>query len=192
MKLLIALVTIAAAAQAQTTVYLRGSGPAGVTVSGASNATPVVVQTATPHNLSSGDIVSIWGICGTSAANGIRKVKAVLDSTHFSITDLNGADIAGNGAWCSGTATSFPAGPQGAGKVTPYILNDHPRVFLDGPNGKLTREVALGTHNGLVSLVVSGNVATVTTNYAHGVSVGDKVGIWGTTNTALNGNGAAR
>src|ERR1041384_7551579 len=92
-----------AGAWAQTTVYLRGSGPAGVTVKGATNTTPVVIQTATPHNLAVGDTVSIWGVCGTTTANGTRKVKAVVDPTHFSITDLNGSDIAGNGAWCTGS-----------------------------------------------------------------------------------------
>src|SRR5881296_2998319 len=98
MKFPIIVLTLALSAQAQTTAYLRGSGPAGVTISGAANATPVVIQTVTPHNLTAGDFVTIWGVCGTTAANGVRKVKAVVDSTHYSITDLSGADIIGNGA----------------------------------------------------------------------------------------------
>jgi len=190
MKLLIPFVMLAVSAQAQTTAYLRGSGPAGVTISGATNATPVVIQTVTPHNLAAGDVVSIWGICGTTTANGIRKVKAVVDLTHFSITDLADADIAGNGAWCSGMVPNYTPGPQGVGKVIAYNLIDHPRVLLDGPTGKLTREVALGTHNGLVSLDVSGDVATVTTSYEHEMTTGDRVGIWGTSSSVLNAGGA--
>ena len=176
---------------AQPAVYLKSSGPAGFTITRVTNATPVVVGTAAPHGLNPGDTVVIWGVCGTTAANGLRQVNAVPDATHFSISDLGGTAVAGNGPWCSGAdGSSWPAGPQGGGKVSAFSLTDQPRGFLDGSSGAVTRKLALGTSNGLVSFTVSGNVATVTTSYPHGVSVGDEVAVWNTQSALLNRSGA--
>jgi len=180
--------------QAQTGVYLRAGPPAGFQITGATNAMPVVIQTSVAHGLNQGDIVSISGVCATdslyslSSANGIRRVKAVVDATHFSITDLDGKDIAGNGAWCSGanSAAGLPAGAQFGGKLTAFPLVPGPRGWLDGANGDKMRQLALGTQNGLVSLAVKGNVATVTTSYNHGAQVGDHLTVWNTASSILN------
>jgi hypothetical protein len=188
--LLLALLGISSAF-AQATVYLRSSGgPAGFTIKGATNATPIVLNTDSAHGLSIGDRVIIWGVCGTTAANGLRKVKAISDSTHFSITDLSNVDVAGNGAWCSGVNGGTPAAAQGGSKVTNFTTAALPRGDLDGPSGTITRKLSLGTDNGLTSIVVSSNVATVTTSYTHGVAIGDKVAIWNTTSSALNASGS--
>jgi hypothetical protein len=191
------LLAFAAVGLSQTTVYLRTPGQAGFVVTGASNGSPAVIQTADPHNLNAGDTVTLWGIgatvagnCVSSTANGLRTVKAVVDSTHFSVADLSGADVAANGEWCDGSAPGYPGGAMAGGKVTAYTATAQPRAWLDGPTGTVMRKLALGTNNGMVSLVVSGNVATATTSYAHGISVGDKIGVWGSGVPALNHSGS--
>ena len=193
----IACLLLASGLCAQTTVYLRGPGtPAGGFVPiGASSTTPMVVQTMQAHSLSVGDTVDIWGVgasvsgkCIYSTANGIRVVSAVPDSTHFAITDQSGNPIAPNGAWCSG-AVGGVTGAAAGGKLTAFTLASQPRAWLDGPTGTHTRKLALGTPNGLTSLVVSGNVATATTSYNHGINVGDNVSVWGSGVSALNNSG---
>ena len=104
MKFIIVFFIAALSISAQTTVYLRASGPQAVQINGASNTTPVILQTTTPHGYVGGEIIVNAGVCtgiatdpasGQSPVNGIRKVKAVIDTTHFSITDLSGTNIAG-------------------------------------------------------------------------------------------------
>src|SRR5208283_3730306 len=53
----------------------------------------------------------------------------------------------------------------------------------------ITRQWALGTQNGLTSLICDGSTCTATTTYAHGVNVNDHLSVWNTTNPALNVNG---
>ena len=187
MKTLILLISVTACAQ---TVYLRSSAPAGFVVTGATNATLMVIQTQSAHGLTAGDTVSLMGICAntnqSSAANGIRLVKQVIDTTHFSIADLQGNNIAGNGAWCDGSTSDYGPSTQMGGKLSAYTLAAGPHGWLDGTNGAVNRKLALGTQNGLSSIVVASSIATVTTSYNHGVSVGDKVSIWNTTSAALN------
>ena len=66
-----------------------------LSVTAATNASPIVITTAT-HGLSTGDIVTISGALGNTAANGTW-IITVLTSTTFS---LDGS--AGSGAWTSG------------------------------------------------------------------------------------------
>ena len=74
------------------------------TVTGASNTNPITITTAAPHLLNSGDLVSIAGVGGNTAANtgtgsgtaGFFPIQ-VTDSTHFK---LNG--VSGNGAYSGG------------------------------------------------------------------------------------------
>ena len=70
-----------------------------LTISGATNVSPIVVTTTT-HSLSTGDKVVIAGVAGNTAANGAWNVT-VVTATTFS---LDGST--GNGAYTSGgTAT---------------------------------------------------------------------------------------
>ena len=188
---------------APATVYLRSSGPAAVQVTGATNATPVVVQTAVAHGFSAGDTVVLGNVCsgsGASPVSGIRKVGSVVDATHFSITDLSGTPIAGNGAWCDGSYIGNPGGVQWVGKVTPYTLGAGPLGVLDGTNGNTMRALATGPLNGLTSLVVSGCsgspasgcLITVTTSYdptsmSIPVAAGQKFSVTGTGTGATHG-----
>lgn len=74
-----------------------------VAVLGATNATPIVITTGAAHGLSSYDFVSITGVGGNTAANGIWCVN-VLTTTTF---ELIGS--VGNAAYTSGGTVSKAA-----------------------------------------------------------------------------------
>ncbi len=65
-------------------------------ISNATNASPIVIETSAAHLYSTGDLVFISGVAGNTAANGEFTIT-VVDATHFS---LNGST--GNGAYTSG------------------------------------------------------------------------------------------
>lgn len=71
------------------------------TVSGATNATPIVITTSAAHGLQNGQVVTIANVAGNTAANGTFKV-ADKTSTTFELTTLADADVAGNGTYTSG------------------------------------------------------------------------------------------
>jgi len=72
--------------------------PKTVTITGATNATPIVV-TATAHGLQTSDWITISGITGNTNANGFFKVTRLTADT-FSLQNYStGAYIAGNGAY---------------------------------------------------------------------------------------------
>jgi hypothetical protein len=75
------------------TTAIQGSS---IAVAGASDTTPITITTATPHGLQTGMQVSITGVGGNTAANGIFTI-AVTGQTTFT---LNGSS--GNGNWTSG------------------------------------------------------------------------------------------
>jgi hypothetical protein len=73
----------------------------GIAVTGATNATPIVV-TAAAHGLSNGMVVAISGVLGNTAANGAFKVANVTTNT-FELTGIfTGTNVAGSGAYTSG------------------------------------------------------------------------------------------
>ena len=92
------LVLLAGALQGQTYLHLRYGGGPKITVTGASNSTPIQMTTSTDHGFSPGDVVWIWGINGNWNADGTRIVKEVQDSRRFTIPYMDGTDAAGNGA----------------------------------------------------------------------------------------------
>ena len=77
-------------------IYDPRSNPL-LTVIGATNASPIVIETSSAHGLSLGDIVRLRDILGNTAANGEWFILQDIDSTHFSI---DGG--VGNGAYISG------------------------------------------------------------------------------------------
>lgn len=96
-----------AATDTLTTNTYRGrtarlSAAPAVTITTCTNATPPVC-TATAHGLNTGDVVGISGVTGLTAANGLRLVTRLSADT-FSLQDMTGADVVGNGAF-GGTAT---------------------------------------------------------------------------------------
>jgi hypothetical protein len=179
------------------TIYWRSGAPSpatviGVTYDGGNHA---IVQTAAAHSLSVGDVVLVGGVCtgialdpaaGQSPVNGIRKVIAngANDSTHFAIgTNPAGTPIVGNGPFvtCDYLGGLDSQTAKFAAKLTAFSLGAGPLGWFDGATGSRVRQLALGTQNGLTSLVVSSNVATVTTSYPHGMVLGDgsKVAVYG-------------
>ena len=78
------------------------AGPT-LTITGASDGTPIAVDTATPHGLQTGEQVTISGVLGNTAANGTFTVT-VTGPASFT---LDGS--AGNGTWTSGGTVSQPA-----------------------------------------------------------------------------------
>ena len=90
------------------------ANPVTVTITNATNATPIVV-TADAHGLVTGDAISISGITGNTNANGYFKITRLTADT-FSLQNYStGADIAGNGAY-GGTPVAT-AGIVQAGQV---------------------------------------------------------------------------
>lgn len=129
---------------AQGTIYLRAPGPAGlpITITDASNTNPIVIATATPHRFVADELIHIYLVDGNRAANGIWKVKAIIDPTHFSIMTLDGLEVAGSGAFRA-RGSRLLAGfiPSTVERVKGYILKPHPRVLLDGPDGPLASAI---------------------------------------------------
>jgi len=103
--------------------------PAAKTVSGATNATPIVV-TATSHGYSDGDFVNITGVAGNTAANDLHVIANKTTNT-FELTTPAGADVAGNGSYSSGGAChlSFVCKP-GSGEQ--YCVHKFGGYFLGG------------------------------------------------------------
>lgn len=79
----------------------NAGGEASKSVSGATNATPIVITTSAAHGYASGDEVVIAGVGGNTAANGRWKIT-VTSSTQFSLQTFAGDNVAGNGAYTSG------------------------------------------------------------------------------------------
>ena len=67
-----------------------------VSITSSTDATPIVVTSATAHDLDSGDSVIISGHTTNTAANGSHLV-VVLTSTTFELHDMDGGDVAGSG-----------------------------------------------------------------------------------------------
>lgn len=82
--------------------YLTPTDPAAtVAISGATNATPIVITTSAAHGYATGDEIEIASVGGNTNANGFRRVT-VLTTTTFSLQDVFGNNVAGNGAYTSG------------------------------------------------------------------------------------------
>ena len=82
-------------------VRMSSIGTAAKAITGATNATPIVI-TATAHGYANGDWVQIIGVGGNTNANGVFKVANQAANT-FELTDpTTGANIAGSGAYTSG------------------------------------------------------------------------------------------
>lgn len=82
--------------------WTGGGRPAAKNIISSTNATPIVITTATAHGLVPGDYVSIVNHSANTNANGIWKVGATPTTTTFEILQLDGSNTTGNG---TGTAT---------------------------------------------------------------------------------------
>jgi len=83
------------------------SGANGGTISGATNATPIVITTTQTHNLVSADQVQVTGVTGNTNANVTAYAKVLTPTTFSLYSDVNlTTAIAGNSAYVSGGAVS--------------------------------------------------------------------------------------
>lgn len=83
-----------------------------IAISGATNATPIVVTTSENHGLEDGAIVTISEVQGNTAANGTFQV-AVASATTLQLKDLTAqTNIAGNGTYTSGTGLLRTQAPR--------------------------------------------------------------------------------
>src|SRR5580700_5474503 len=108
-------------------------------ITSASNASPIVITTASTSGLATGESVTIGGVNGNTAANGNFTIT-VLNATQF---QLNGST--GNGAYTSGGAWAY--NPNGASYIAPtynWLAPLQPvydpvsdRVYFPGPGGTL-------------------------------------------------------
>lgn len=100
-------------------VLLRPSPLSSLSVSGATNATPIVVTTSTAHGLSDGDPVLVKGVVGNEATNGrgFAKVSSYSTTTFGLYADANLSESKiGSGTYSSGGIV---------------ITTSHPGLLLD-------------------------------------------------------------
>jgi hypothetical protein len=83
-------------------IFDRKKLTASRTITGATNASPIVVTTSGNHNLATGDAVWIQDVLGNNAANGLWNVIR-LTATTFSLTGSTGS-----GVWTSGGTAAVP------------------------------------------------------------------------------------
>ncbi|MBZ5623165.1 MAG: putative Ig domain-containing protein [Acidobacteriia bacterium] len=175
-------------------IYLRSGGPQSGQIIGFDSTNGI--QTAWPHGLSTGDIITAWGVCsGSTATNHVSNATGshkitVVDATHFTLGDpVTNAPVTPNGTFCDGSL-SWEGGGLNAGEfghALPYTIGyDNPRGMFAGYNDPAMRALSTGTHNGLLSLIEGTNSLTVTLSYDPGLPIGAKYAIWGTTSNPLN------
>lgn len=140
-------------------------------VTGATNATPIVITTAT-HSLTTGDTVNISGVGGNTAANGDWTI-IVLSGTTFSLNTS-----VGNGAYTSGGTVNGTKYVSGAGTINftdQASYNKHGLTF----GGSATQDCVLVIWDRLVgvggiSIASTGNKTTNTPalpRYTDGIGV---------------------
>jgi hypothetical protein len=101
--------------------------PSAKVVTGATNATPIVVTTSTAHNLQTNEIIQIADVSGNTAANGTF-VAQVLSSTTVALTAYPArTNVAGSGAYTFGGALQS----LGFGVTVP-VPNDLTDMMLAG------------------------------------------------------------
>lgn len=136
---------------------VNGSRPL-LTVTGASNANPIVITTSTPHGLSNNQLVGVYGVQGNTAANGGWTIT-VVNSTQFA---LNGA--VGNAGYTAGGQVTIPGG-------IPTSPTSAPAGFFEGAS------VAAVGNDGVTSAIGDSLTAASSQPFSSNM-VGDHVVIW--------------
>lgn len=126
-----------------------------VALTAASNASPIVI-TATGHGLSSFDVVSITGVLGNTAANGIWAVNVLTANTF----ELIGS--AGNGAYTSGGSVSKAGLYYKPTDAEPSFCCYSARV----PYGSAAQRVAFGNVVKEINFNLGEDIATFSSNGA--------------------------
>ncbi len=120
-------------------------------ITGATNATPIVITTNINHGLSTDSRVEISGVESNTAANGYFKVTA-LSATTFSLQDTDGANTSGSGTY-SGGGRLCPDPDLGYSYSRAFIVNStigYVVIFGNGYNSSNGNAVfyVLDAHTG--------------------------------------------
>lgn len=126
----------------------QGQAEASLTVSTASNTTPVVITTTAAHNLATDDVVTIASVGGTTAANGTWRIT-VLTTTTFSIKSIAGVAVIGNGAYTSGGTVVLVTGFG-------FPLQPHLAIVELGINDMVSATVGLATYRATMRRIIEG------------------------------------
>ncbi|MBI1956751.1 MAG: hypothetical protein HYS38_10185 [Acidobacteria bacterium] len=106
---------------------IRRQLEAAKTITGATNATPIVITTSTAHGYTTGNRIFIENVGGNGAANGVWAIT-VLSPTTFSLTRS-----VGSGTYTSGGTAKKISGIEGQARIVLY--NDGSGIgFSDGVN----------------------------------------------------------
>ncbi len=126
--------------------------PVVATLTGATNTTPIVVATAVPHGLVTGQTnVTIAGVVGNTAANGTWTIT-VVDSTHFSLNTS-----VGNGAYVSGGSVTLPHATSALDTSSAVSSLIHHNIITGYTNGIVDG----GTENIIESNRLAGNTTPI-------------------------------
>lgn len=106
------------------------------TVTGATNATPIVIESAN-HGYKDGTVIDVTGVEGNTAANGQWRVASATADTFALVDPDTGADSVGNGAY-TGNGT-FKMAPYGQLRVRIDLATTNRAVT---PRAKAIRAIA--------------------------------------------------
>jgi len=118
-------------------------------VSGATNATPIVITASTASGLSSGDEVVISGVGGNTAANGTFFITALTTTTFSLDGSVGNGGYIGGGTWASPQTIQVP--------VTFGFNNIDNTIVVSAP----TRTCETSTTRTTMSSVFTGSLATM-------------------------------
>jgi hypothetical protein len=111
--------------------WTGGGRPAAINISSSTNATPIVITTASAHGLVTGDYVSVTGHNTNTNANGVWKVGTVPTGTTFQILQIDGTNTTGNGTG-GATGSVTKANNLVAKTASPLVQN----IALCGGEGQ--------------------------------------------------------
>lgn len=157
------------------TVYLRSLTGHSCQITGATNATPIVITFSSGCSFAIGDVVILYHVRGNYAANGVRKVKndGNYSSTTFALTDISNVNIAGSGGFTATAAGQVGGNYALQAYVAPatlFTLNSHPRgVFSSAILSSMTGNVAntRGDNNGISYKAITDIYNNWSTNYVN-------------------------
>ncbi len=142
--------------------YTGGGSWTQGTITGVSNAGPIVISTTSTTGLSDGDLVKIEGVLGNTAANGLFSVTAVT-SNSFTLVDSQGnGTYTMGGVWSVYTTPPIRLvspkdvveallSPQDADPLNNYYNNVIDQLFLKYFTGNINGSVGGGETFSLVS-----------------------------------------
>ena len=142
--------------------YLGGGTWTQGTITGVSNAGPIVITTTSTAGLTDGDLVKVEGVLGNTAANGLFSITAVT-STSFTLVDSQGnGSYTMGGVWSPYTTPPIRlvspkdvveglSSPQDANPLNNYFNNVIDQFFLKYFTGNINGSVGGGETFSLVS-----------------------------------------